>query len=100
MKDMYIVFYKVIDDHEMEVLAEDEEDAKGIVALKYDPNNQHDWIQFTGVTKISKADVLHKGKDYDSSVKEANEPDHDLEYHDKKCEEVTDNENSKKEINH
>jgi len=34
------------------------------------------------------SEILYKGRDYDASVKDANEPDHDLEYHDKKCEEA------------
>ena len=42
--------------------------------------------------KGSKADILYEGRDYDASVKDVNEPDHDLEYHDKKCEEAN-NEN-------
>lgn len=36
---------------------------------------------------LSAIDILYEGRDYDSSVKDVNEPNHDLEYHNKKCEE-------------
>lgn len=37
-------------------------------------------------TETDKTECYLIARDYDDSVKEVNEPDHDLEYHDKKCE--------------
>ena len=50
-------------------------------------------LEFCEASKPTKDEVLYKGRDYDSSVRDVNEPDHDLEYHDKKCEEESRNEN-------
>jgi len=64
---------------------------KNCIPTIINPNHKEVSIlkSFTKVyNNESKGEVLYEGKDYDASVKDANEPDHDLEYHDKKCEEA------------
>ncbi len=42
--------------------------------------------KFAEAQGLTKGELSYEDRDYDSSVKDANEPDHDLEYHDKKLE--------------